>query len=73
MRHSQKPAPLINAGFAAETAFFFMIFFLVATTVSDDKDIHRKLSTEYPLGTDCAAEINEHNFENSRQAPQTLL
>ncbi|OBX26516.1 biopolymer transport protein ExbD [Gelidibacter algens] len=62
MRHSQNSSPQVNAGSMADIAFLLLIFFLVATTISADKGINRKLPPECPPGTDCSAEINERNI-----------
>lgn len=62
MRHSQNSAPQVNAGSMADIAFLLLIFFLVATTISADKGINRKLPPECAPGMDCSAEINERNI-----------
>lgn len=62
MRHSQKSALQVNAGSMADIAFLLLIFFLVTTTISADKGIHRKLPPDCPPGIICSEEINERNI-----------
>lgn len=46
----------------ADIAFLLLLFFLVATTISQEKGIVRKLPNPCPAGQDCNANINERNL-----------
>lgn len=61
MRHPRE-LPTVNAGSMADIAFLLLIFFLVATTVSQDQGIYRKLPDPCPPGQLCDVEINERNI-----------
>jgi len=61
MRTSRNPAT-INAGSMADIAFLLLLFFLVATTISQEKGIVRKLPSPCPTGQDCNADIHERNL-----------
>lgn len=61
MRTSRNPST-INAGSMADIAFLLLLFFLVATTISQEKGIARKLPAPCPTGLDCNATIAEHNL-----------
>ncbi|WP_034258297.1 ExbD/TolR family protein [Altibacter lentus] len=60
MRSSNK-TPAINAGSTADIAFLLLIFFLVTTTLSNDKGIVRGLPEPCPVGADCTTEHIERN------------
>lgn len=60
MRTSRNQAT-INAGSMADIAFLLLLFFLVATTISQEKGIVRKLPDPCPAGQDCNANIAERN------------
>jgi len=55
MRYSEK-MPSVNAGSMADIAFLLLIFFLVTTTISNDKGIIRKLPPLCVTG-DCSIEL----------------
>ena len=59
MRYSDK-TPEVNAGSMADIAFLLLIFFLVATTIPNDKGIIRKLPNPCPTN-DCDIKLNERN------------
>ena len=59
MRYSDK-APSVNAGSMADIAFLLLIFFLVTTTISNDKGILRKLPPICPT-EDCDLRLIERN------------
>ena len=59
MRYSDK-IPVVNAGSMADIAFLLLIFFLVSTTIPNDKGIIRKLPAPCPT-KDCDIELNERN------------
>ena len=61
MRHSNK-VPEVNAGSMADIAFLLLIFFLVSTTIPNDKGIVRKIPEPCPPGQKCDTEINERNL-----------
>ena len=61
MRHSNK-VPEVNAGSMANIAFLLLIFFLVSTTIPNDKGIVRKIPEPCPPGQKCDTEINERNL-----------
>ena len=46
----------------ADIAFLLLLFFLVATTISQEKGIVRKLPAPCPAGQDCNADIHERNL-----------
>ena len=60
MRNS-KSAPNVNAGSMADIAFLLLIFFLVTTTIAENKGFNRKLPKicETP---DCIIDIHERNI-----------
>jgi len=60
MRYQGK-APTINSGSMADIAFLLLIFFLVTTTISNDKGIIRKLPAPCPPGENCDVRLNERN------------
>ena len=60
MRPSRVPST-INAGSMADIAFLLLLFFLVSTTISQEKGIVRKLP-EKCLTADCNATIAERNI-----------
>ncbi len=60
MRTSRNPST-INAGSMADIAFLLLLFFLVATTISQEKGIVRKLPAPCPAGQDCNADIPKRN------------
>ncbi len=53
--------PSLNAGSMADIAFLLLIFFLVATTIPNDKGIARKLPAKCPPDTDCNIPLSERN------------
>ena len=58
---NKKTKPQLNAGSMADIAFLLLIFFLVSTTIPNDKGIARMLPK--PCKTkDCISEINERNI-----------
>ena len=61
MRTSRNPST-INAGSMADIAFLLLLFFLVATTISQEKGIVRKLPAPCPSGQDCNADSSERNL-----------
>ena len=61
MRTSRNPTT-INAGSMADIAFLLLLFFLVATTISQEKGIVRKLPNPCPAGQDCTTDIPERNL-----------
>ncbi|MEP2935433.1 MAG: biopolymer transporter ExbD [Gilvibacter sp.] len=61
MRHSRE-LPTMNAGSMADIAFLLLIFFLVATTVTQDQGIYRKLPAPCPPGQVCDVDINKRNI-----------
>jgi Biopolymer transport protein ExbD/TolR. len=60
MRNSDE-SPKVNAGSMADIAFLLLIFFLVTTTIPNDKGIARKLPESCPPGQKCDVVINERN------------
>ena len=58
---TKKSAPEVNAGSMADIAFLLLIFFLVTTTMANDKGIQRKLP---PICNtpDCTGDIYERNI-----------
>ena len=61
MRHANK-RPEVHAGSMADIAFLLLIFFLVSTTIANDKGIVRKIPEPCPPGQKCDTEINERNI-----------
>jgi len=61
MRNSRQ-APTVNAGSMADIAFLLLLFFLVATTISQEKGILRKLPDPCPPGQICKTDIHERNI-----------
>lgn len=60
MKNSRQ-TPSVNAGSVADIAFLLLIFFLVTTTIPNDKGIVRKL----PLKCEkppCSVDVNERNI-----------
>lgn len=62
MKNFRHSAPQINTGSMADIAFLLLIFFLVATTISADKGINRRLPEICPTGTNCQTDVNERNI-----------
>ncbi len=60
MRNTFK-TPEVNAGSMADIGFLLLIFFLVTTTIANDKGIARKLPPPCPPGEKCDVELNERN------------
>lgn len=58
---TKKTAPKVNAGSMADIAFLLLIFFLVTTTMANDKGIQRKLPPTC-ITSDCGGEIYERNI-----------
>ena len=58
---SKKAAPKVNAGSMADIAFLLLIFFLVTTTMANDKGIQRKLPPICKT-LDCTGDIYERNI-----------
>ena len=54
--------PQLNAGTMADIAFLLLIFFLVSTTIPNDKGIARMLPIPCKTKADCIAEIHERNI-----------
>ena len=61
MRHSKK-TPEVHAGSMADIAFLLLIFFLVSTTIPNDKGLVRRIPEPCPPGDPCSTEINERNL-----------
>lgn len=62
MNTSRGQSATVNAGSMADIAFLLLIFFLVTTTISDEKGILQQLPAECPSGTICKADIAERNL-----------
>ncbi|PKA84142.1 biopolymer transport protein ExbD [Ulvibacter sp. MAR_2010_11] len=60
MRHLMK-SPEVNAGSMADIAFLLLIFFLVTTTIPNDKGIARSLPPPCSPGEVCEDTFNERN------------
>lgn len=60
MRNSNN-SPKVNTGSMADIAFLLLIFFLVTTTIPNDKGIARKLPEACPPGVKCDITKNERN------------
>ncbi len=60
MRNSNE-SPTVNAGSMADIAFLLLIFFLVTTTIPNDKGIARKLPA-ICVDPPCSERINERNI-----------
>ncbi|MCK0179313.1 biopolymer transporter ExbD [Flavobacteriaceae bacterium S0862] len=58
---TKKTAPKVNAGSMADIAFLLLIFFLVTTTMANEKGIQRKLPSICNT-LDCKGEIYERNI-----------
>ncbi|QIE58434.1 biopolymer transporter ExbD [Rasiella rasia] len=58
---SSRTMATINAGSMADIAFLLLLFFLVSTTISQEKGIVRKLP-ERCLTDDCTAHVAERNI-----------
>ena len=58
---TRRYSPSVNAGSMADIAFLLLIFFLVATTISADKGILRKLPSECPSGENCSKPLLDRN------------
>ena len=58
----KRSAPTIQAGSMADIAFLLLIFFLVTTTLSNDKGIVRGLPQPCPPGSDCNVKVEEQNL-----------
>lgn len=61
MRSPEK-VPTVNAGSTADIAFLLLIFFLVTTTIPNDRGIIRKLTPPCPPDVECSMDINERNI-----------
>lgn len=61
MATKNKVAPEINAGSMADIAFLLLIFFLVTTTISEDKGILIKLPAYIDVPPD-VADVNKRNI-----------
>jgi biopolymer transport protein ExbD len=57
-----RSSPEVNAGSMADIAFLLLIFFLVSTTIPQDKGIARMLPQECPPGQPCSEKMNERNM-----------
>ena len=58
---NNRSTPSVNAGSMADIAFLLLIFFLVTTTIPNDKGIARKLPPPC-LEPPCGEKINERNI-----------
>ncbi|MFT4697130.1 MAG: biopolymer transport protein ExbD [Flavobacteriaceae bacterium] len=59
---NKNTSPQLNAGGMADIAFLLLIFFLVSTTIPNDKGIARILPPPCKNKADCLAEIHERNI-----------
>jgi len=60
MRYSNK-LPEVNTGSMADIAFLLLIFFLVSTTIPNEKGIARSIPQPSPPGADCNLKLMERN------------
>lgn len=58
---SYRSTPEVNSGSMADIAFLLLIFFLVSTTIPNDKGIARLLPEKCPPGQDCNIPAAERN------------
>lgn len=58
---NHRDAPVINAGSMADIAFLLLIFFLVSTTIPNDKGIVRQLPRKC-IDPPCSDILNERNI-----------
>ena len=69
MRYSRQNSA-INAGSMADIAFLLLIFFLVCSSIPNDKGIARKLPEKCPPGVDCSVPMHERNVLRIRMNEQ---
>jgi biopolymer transport protein ExbD len=62
MRTRQSKSPEVNSGSMADIAFLLLIFFLVTSTIPNDKGVNRKLPRNCPQAEVCDDKINERNL-----------
>lgn len=61
MRPQRNP-PAVHSGSMADIAFLLLIFFMVTTTIANEKGISRKLPPPCPVNQECNKESKERNI-----------